>query len=116
MKTPDVIELENFKNSKGLDEYRAAKKGLIKSGVINLLRIFARPFTPDKWANPYTAAGLAAFTEGYNKALDDIVYFEEMFIEKPVASAKPIRANFGALGIALAKGDLKPEDIKNGKH
>lgn len=106
------IELSKFKNSVGaLDLYRQGKDLLVRSGVINFFRIFSRPFTNDRGANVYQAAYSAAFTEGYNKALDDIVYFDEMYLTEALGK-KEIKATFGALGIAIAKGDLTAADIK----
>lgn len=108
------VELDKFKNSQeGLSLYLDAKGKLIRSGIINLLRIFARPFTRDGGANPYTAAYMAAFTEGYNTALDDIIYFEELYLKEKLGR-KSVPANFGALRIAMAKGDLTEKDL-NGK-
>lgn len=95
--------------------YEQALPLLKQSGLVNLLRVFARPFLTDGGANVYKAASQAGFCEGYNKALDDIIYFEEMYLREELGK-KPIKANFGALGIALAKGDLTEKDIKNGKH
>lgn len=109
------IELKKFQDSpEAQNSYIDGKNKLLRSGIINLLRIFSRPFTRDNGANPHSAAYNAAFSEGYNKCLDDIVYFEEMYLTQDLGK-KPIRATFGALGIALAKGDLTEKDIRNGK-
>jgi hypothetical protein len=106
------IELTKFKNSvKGLAKYKTGIRDLIESGFINFLRIWSRPFTPDKGANVYTSAYTAAFCEGYNKCLDDLVYFEEQYLS-PDIPKRDIKPNFGALSIALAKGDLTVEDIR----
>jgi hypothetical protein len=108
------IELARFKNNlAGVAAYIEGKKLLMQSGIVNMLRIFARPFTADRGANVYTAAYTAAFTEGYNKALDDLVYFEEMYLSEK-NKVKPVVANFGALALALSKGDLTEQEI-NGK-
>lgn len=109
------IELSKLKNNPSFAElYTEAKNNLVKCGFINFLRIFGRPFTRDMGANPYTSAYLAAFTEGYNKCLDDIVYFDEQYLNE-VRGKKAVTANFGALGIALAKGDLTKKDLEHGK-
>lgn len=109
------VELSRFKNSlEALGAYKEAKALLSKCGIVNLLRIFARPFTSDRGANPYTAAYTAAFCEGYNKCLDDIMYFDEQYLNE-VRNRKPVRADFGGLSLALSKGDLTEKDIRNGK-
>lgn len=111
---PEVLELNRFKNSEGRAFYSQALPLLIRSGLISLLRTFARPYAVDNGANPYVAAYQAAFSNGYNQALDDILYFEEMYLQENLGK-KEIKATFGALGIAMAKGDLTAKDIKNGK-
>lgn len=106
------IELRKFKNNdaaKGL--YDKGIDLLRSSGIFEFLRVFARPFSPDRGANPHTASYTAAFCEGYHKALDDIYYFKEMFLEE-ATSQKQIRATFGALGLAVAKGDLTLEEAQ----
>lgn len=114
---PDVheIELKRFKNNvEAIKHYTVGKADILASGIIHFLRIFSRPFTRDGGANPYTAAYNAAFCEGYNKALDDLIYFEEQYLTE-TPGRKPITATFGALGIALERGDLTEKDITNGK-
>ena len=107
------IELTKFKNTPGAaDLYREGKKLLLQSGIINFFRIFARPFSVDRGANVYTSAYSAAFSEGYNKALDDIVYFEEMYLDDKRGQRK-VEATFGAIPMAMKSGDLKPSDIKD---
>lgn len=107
----EQIELAKFKTSTGPELYRQAKALLEKSGLITLLRIFARPFTIDRGANPYTAAYTAAFCEGYNKCLDDIMYFDEMFLDEKLGK-RNVKATFGALALAVQRGDLTAEEAK----
>lgn len=108
------IEVAKFKNNPAAKQmYQEGKNLLSSSGIFNFLRIFARPFTRDGGANPYSAAYTAAFCEGYHKCLDDLVYFEEVYLTEPV-KGKAVRADFGGLALALAKGDLTEKDI-NGK-
>jgi hypothetical protein len=102
------IELKAFKNSPtALNMYIEGKELIKKCGLINMLRVFARPFTFDRGSNVNSAAYSAAFTEGYNKALDDLMYFEDMYLKEELGKKK-ITATFGALGLAIKKGDLKP--------
>lgn len=108
------IELKKFKDTPGAREAYSTGVSLIrKSGIVNFLRIFARPFSVDRGANPHQAAYTAAFTEGYNKALDDLMYFEEMYLTETLGKKK-ITATFGGIGLALSRGDLTKEEV-NGK-
>lgn len=107
----DKVELEKLRNSGAfLNNYAEGKERLAASGLINFLRIFARPFLNDGGANIYGAAHAASFCQGYNQALDDMMYFEELYLSKQ-PGGKPVVPTFGALGIAMAKGDIKKGDL-----
>lgn len=111
----EIFELDKFKKApEGLVNYSTGRDFLRKSGIFALLRQFARPFSPDNGANPYIAARAAAYSEGYNAALDDLLYFEEKYLTLS-GSSKGVVADFGGLALALKKGDLTEKDIKNGK-
>src|SRR5688572_25523359 len=103
---PEELELERLKrNSNAVLAFKEGIRALKGSGVLDLLRRFARPFTRDGGANPYCAAYSAAVAEGYNKCLDDLTYFEEMYLgEDP--RAKGLVPTFGGLELALKRGDI----------
>jgi hypothetical protein len=106
------IELTKFKESSAaLDYYRQARDAFKASGLPGLLRIFARPYTVDGGANPHRAAYSAGVSEGYNQCLDDLLYFEEQYLQQGV-SAKKILADFGGQRLALSKGDLTQADLE----
>lgn len=114
MRAADV-ELTRFKNS--LDAKNLYLQGidlLTRSGILGLLRQFARPFSPDRGANPYTSAYLAAHAEGYNQCLDDLMYFDQKYLTEKM-KAKEVKADFGGLALAIAKGDLTEKDLEHGK-
>ncbi len=109
------LELTGFKNNiSAVTLYREAKVKLKQSGIVEFLRPFARPYTADRGANVYSAAYSAAFCEGYNKALDDLLYFEEQYLDD-MGGKKKIAANFGGVGLALKKGDISESDLKGKK-
>jgi hypothetical protein len=111
------IELDRFKlNPIAVENYKAGKNMLRESGLPDFLRLFNRPFLYDQGANINIAASTAAFCEGYNKCLDDIMYFEEMYLTEEKAK-KDLVPMFGALERAKAKGDLTEKDLEilNGK-
>lgn len=111
-KSVQDIELKKFKNNPiAVELYREAKRLLVESGIINFLRIFSRPLSRDMGANVYTAAYTAAFTEGYAKCLDDLVYFDEMYLEEAIRG-KDIRPDFGAISLARGRNDLTDKDVE----
>lgn len=109
------IEFERFKNNGTARQMLSeAVVKLRDSGFVAFLRTFARPFAINQGANPYQSAYMAAFVEGYNKALDDIMYFEELYCND-LSKFKKVKADFGALKLALDKGDLTKKDLENGR-
>jgi hypothetical protein len=106
------IELKRFKESSGaIDFYRQARDAFKASGLPGLLRIFARPYTVDGGADPHRAAYSAGVSEGYNQCLDDLLYFEEQYLQQGVGASK-VRADFGGQRLALSKGDLTEKDLE----
>lgn len=106
------IELKKFKDSKdALATYLEGKMWILKSGIINLLRTMARPVCLERGTNPNTGAYMAAFMEGYHKALDDLMYFEEIYMSEKTPKAK-VQPMFGALEIAMSKGSVTKEEYK----
>lgn len=106
------IELRRFRSREnGVTAYQEGLKLLVQSGLLGLLRRFSRPFTFDRGANPYSSAYAAGVSEGYNKCLDDIEYFDEQYLQGGLPS-KQVRPTFGAEAIALAKGDLTQKDLE----
>lgn len=109
-KSVEQIELENLKNSPNfLRYYQDARESLKISGVINFLRIFARPHLISNGGNIYESATSAAISAGYNKCLDDLMYFEEKYLLEPF-NKKNVRPDFGAKTIAFNKGDISKEE------
>lgn len=105
------LELKRFReNSNARSLYSQARDLLVRSGFLNFLRSFARPYAINQGANPYQSAYMAAFCEGYQKCLDDILYFEDLYLND-LPRAKPIKPEYGALEIALSKGDLKKGEV-----
>lgn len=108
------MELEKFhKNALRVEQYKGARTGLLESGITNILRLFARPFSHDRGANPYSAAYSAAFAEGYNAALDQVMYFTELFPEQKVKGEK-VQPDFGGLALAYSRGMIRETDNFNG--
>ncbi len=108
----EQIELQTLKNDAGfMQKYSALKELLRSSNIINILRQFGRPVISEGGSNIYRTATQAAFSAGYNQALDDILYFKELYMQE-TTKTNNVKAHFGALDIALSKGDLTKEDLK----
>lgn len=101
-------------NPEFVTQYETLRSILLRSGFINFLRVFNRPFSTDGGTDVQRAAAQAHFCAGYNQALDDIMYFKELHMAE-VVSGKEVPINFGAIGIALAKGDITKEDLDGNK-
>lgn len=98
-----TVELKNFKdNVKAVKYYVEAKKLLMDSGLVNLLRIFSRPYTRDGGRDQNAAAYKAAYTEGYNDALDDLIYFQEKYLVQDLTK-KDVHLDFGSKKLAVDK-------------
>lgn len=107
-----AAELKKFSEGEGLFLFQQGRELIAKSGIIALLRAYARPFSIDNGANIYQAAYRNAYIEGYNACLDEVLHFEEMYVNPAQDTTKKIEPTFGGFKLALAKGDLKEGDLK----
>lgn len=93
--------------SKGVDSIR-------RSGILEALRTIARvqAIDPKSINYPSQAIDAAAFSRGYNQALDDLLLFREKFLD-PKIEPKQLTADFGGFENAIKKG-LLTETEANG--
>ena len=105
----ELLTLRN--NPEFLNNYEIAIASFRKSGLLNFLRSVARCYIYDGGANVQRSAAEGHFNAGYHKAIDDILYFKELFLVES-SQQKKVPLDFGGRALALAKGDLLPEDIK----
>jgi len=106
------LELKALKDSPAfLKNYKSGIQALAGSGVIGFLRTFARPFLYDGGADLNRAAASAAYSAGYHAALDEILYFNELYMTES-KEHKKTPLDFGGRKIALARGDLLEGDFK----
>lgn len=120
--------LERLKGSAALLKlYNDGMIGIRDSGVLDILRERSRcalvPAATPNYVDVQAAAANQSI--GYARALDELYYFRELFLdsqEKPQA-----RADFGSVEYALSRGDIteqeadairtgKPIVIPGGKH
>lgn len=97
-----------LKNSEAFTaNYTLALSHLYKSGVLEALRTLGRVQPVNNMSINYLAEQTeqAAFSRGYNKALDDLLYFRELYIDSKEEPSK-LRADFGGFDDAINKGLL----------
>lgn len=107
-----------FKDSKeAFDNFLRAMSTLHSSGVLEFLRERGQVRATSESSTNYVAAQAAKanFSLGYNQALNELVYFRELFLNTPDMSTQaPI--DFGAMNRVLENGDLEPEEIEALRH
>lgn len=93
--------------SKGVDSLR-------RSGILEALRNFGRvkEVDPRSINYPSQAIDTAAFSRGYNQALDDLILFRERYLD-PKVEPSQLTADFGGFENAIKKG-LLTETEANG--
>jgi hypothetical protein len=107
-----LSKLMAFKeNEAQLSAYINGMSLLWQSGVLDILRDNGRvgPVSPDSPNYVAYQAALANWSVGFNLALDQLIYFREIFIE-PDRSKEKIPMDFGGLDAAVEKGDLTQEE------
>lgn len=110
-KNVQIIELERLKADPArTTQYAAARDLLKQSGMFNFLRMFARPYQPDRGANGNAAVFSAGYTEGYHQALEHLEFFEELYLAVVPTGKKAPIPDFGGLALAKKRGDI-PEDL-----
>lgn len=105
------LALDELKNNPNFSENFDQGIALLRrSGIFDFLRTFARPFIVDAGKDIASAASQASHSNGYHNALDDLIYFKQLYI-KPEESRRNIRLDFGGIKTAIAKGDLLESEI-----
>lgn len=99
-----------FEDEGSVANYREAIHLLQLSGVFDILRRVGIPVVFDNGENRDVMAGQAHFSAGYQTAIDQLQYFEQMFaVSQQGATMAP--PDFGAESEALRRGHLRPEDL-----
>jgi hypothetical protein len=111
---PLIDPVDLFKNSKeAFDGFLRALSTLNSTGVLEFLRERGQVRATSESSVNYVAAQAAKanFSLGYNQALNELVYFRELFLAHPdISTQAPI--DFGAMNKVLESGDLEPEEIE----
>lgn len=91
--------------------YTQGMSYLFQSGVFEALRENGRvsPVSPELQNYEQYQAAIANWSLGYNTAIDQLLYFRELFLDaQPNLSA--VKMDFGALDLAVSKGDLTKDE------
>lgn len=106
------LETQALRNNPAfIKSYTTGMESLAKSGIFSFLRSFARPFLYDGGSDVQRTAAAAAYNAGYHAALDDLIYFKELYLVES-SDKKKVTLDFGGRKLALAKGDLLDGDLK----
>jgi hypothetical protein len=97
--------------------YLEGMSALFRSGVFGALRLIGRPIILEKGKDVHCMATQAAWSSGFNDAIDMLMNFKEKFIDVENKAEEP-RMDFGGLDYALQRGDISKEEadaIRSGK-
>ncbi len=98
--------------------YLEGMSALFRSRVFDVMRQIGRPIIIDKGKDVQVMANQAAWSAGFNEALDIMMNFKEMFIDEPDDTVKDLRMDFGGLDYAVKRGDItqkEADDLRAGK-
>lgn len=107
-------------NKEAFDNFLRSLSTLYSTGVLELLRERGR-VRPISDSNPNYVEAQAAranWSMGYNQALDELMYFREIFLNTPVMAGSRAPIDFGATEKAIENGDLTLEEaeaLRDGK-
>lgn len=104
-KASDLISDKQF-----ADNYETGIVHLIKSGVINFLRSYARPVISDNGKDIYASAAQAQFCAGYHQALEDVEFFVQIYGQKTVNQSNNLKMDFGGIRRAVEQGNITAEE------
>ena len=114
LNNPDSLFKEN---SEAFDGFLRALSTIYSTGVLEMLRERGRVRLALDSSPNYTEVQSvrAAWSAGYNQALDELVYFRELFMST-ADSGKGASMDFGSMEKTLQNGDLEPSEIEALQH
>lgn len=103
-----------FKDEGSRGEYREGLRFLERSGIFEILRRIGTPTVINYGQSADIMAGQAHFSAGYQLALDQLQYFEQVFEDQQMS--KPMDPpDFCGMEEAIRLGHIRPGDIKKDK-
>ena len=100
------------KDASFIGKYTIALSNLWASGIFNFLRAKGLPKVIGMGSDQSIMATQAAWSAGYNEALDDIINFADKYLT-PQTSIADVPMDFGATALALARGDITEEEAND---
>jgi hypothetical protein len=100
------------------DLYLDGLRKLFDSGVITALRAIGRPQRVARGTSLETMASEGSYSAGFNDAIDCLLYFKELYLDRSKPEFSMPRLGFGALEELLARGDISKDEsdaIKRGE-
>lgn len=111
-------ELQRLKNSSTfISDYAEFKNALVRSGVLNVMRLLGQPNLIFDGKDANALAAQAARSVGWNGAINTLLNFETL-LEALDTNKGSLDMDFGGLERAVKSGDLLPGEadaIRSGK-
>lgn len=102
-----------FKFDQNVGDLRVSIDRLSKSKVFDILRRVGVPRILKDGSDVNVMATQAAYSAGYQRAVNDMEFFEQTFNpEFQTQAAKALTPDFGGKEAALASGAITKEDLK----
>lgn len=103
-----------LKNEVRVNKYISGLQLLEESGIFNILQRIGIPSFINNGYHVQEMASQAAFSSGFQTCLEQLRHFREVYTEaKEVAQTAVGKPNFNGDNLALIRGDLRKEDIKD---
>lgn len=100
------------KNIDNLADIVTSVDKLTSLGLFTFLRALGTPSTPNQ-GDVNSCAHQASYCEGYNDALDDLMYFKEKWLTGPTSSAPSQDLVARGIDLALANGKLTEKEAND---
>lgn len=104
------IELQSVKaNPQALALYLEGMSALYRSRILEVVRAVGRPRMVKLGESQAVMAAQAAWSAGFNEALDVLLNFKELFLDIKEAP-EALRMDFGGVDYAVKRGDITTEE------
>ena len=106
-------EIANWlNNQEAVALYRQGMSLIEKSGILSVLFRLGIPNLIHLGADANIMASQASWSNGYQTALEQLRYFEELFKGDAKHAVTAIEPDFGGLAEAVRRGDMTSEEAK----
>lgn len=103
----EIAELKG--DERAYELYVEGMAKLRASGYLNALRAIARPVRIERGKDVNAMASEASWSAGFNDCLDSLQHFKELYLGDSI-EIKPQVADFGAIDLAVLRGDMTEEE------